>query len=1178
MSWIREADEEPVPGYRLIKPLGSGGFGEVWLCEAPGKILKAIKFVFGNLDATASGDGRARQEFHALQRVKEVRHPFVLSIERIDILDGEVAIVMELAEKSLYDVLQERRQEGHAGIPRDKLLRYTADAADGLDYLSETHNLMHLDVKPRNLFLVGDHVKVADFGLAKHLERQSSSGIMAGISPQYAAPETFATRITKFSDQYSLAIVYTELMTGRRPFTGNTIRELALQHMNAEPDLSGLPDRDRKVVAKALAKDPFKRFPSCQAFVQAFPRGSSHADLFVAESTPTRIVSHDGEPPLTQQFDTSELRGTRVPSAHGVHPSELSGLHHTSITAATGLTAPTRPAQDLKAVPFAEEVAEIKPVRLADSQSSVADIHPGADTGVLRPTLVIGVGGFGLLALRELRSRLTDRLGDLRNVPSVRFLYLDADPQAKTLGTTGSPDRALLREQVFPTPLQPVSRYRRAALDMLNEWLPREKLHAIPRNMHPQGSRALGRLAFTENYLRFVTRVRRELEIASHPESVARSADHSGLPARDTRPRVFVLAAAGGGSSGALPDIGYAITKLLGQLKLPPQIAAFLYLGSPADPTTPPEESANVYATVTELNHYADESITFRSRYGGPDGPHVESPAPPFSTVYLLQRGGRGPGAPAEAAERLASYLCLDLTTPLGSDLDRTRHQRGGLFRSFGTGGIWFPRGLLLRSAARHVCEQLIQQWQAPGPVFTPVGDELVRKALADPGLKSDRVVTQIVEAARAADSGFADRMDRLIGTLESKIGGPDASAADWAKEASDAVINLVGVKEVSGATDSIRTGRLTKVYTAASTTVAEGWVKRLAGSAILLLEGPGKRVGAAEAALARMMEFCDQAELASAWTAQETGRRGEQAFAQARAAAEVCAHGGRFTLFGSKDHKHMRALLAALADYAAARADEEAHAAASRFFRRVKAGLEDKQRDLAICRQRLTQLRQALQVPETAGASISGGPSPTVELLLPDGGEEIEWAAKRFVETVPTDALSELDQALQVLVLESRGGLFGACQKSGDFIQELADPLIDQTSAFLSNLLKMSDVTDFPTTRGSEWDKRLQKAFDRAGPTVAGVVDRETDYLLVPDTGGGERVADLAGRTLTGVAILRASRSNEVTFCREMRLRTADVRDALQYCRDSYEQRANRPAPSPHSRFDVIEWLPLDA
>ena len=291
MSWIREADEEPIPGYRLIKPLGSGGFGEVWLCEAPGGIHKAIKFVFGNLDASATGDGRARQEFHALQRVKEVRHPFVLSTERIDIRDGEVCIVMELAEKSLYDVLQEVRQAGRTGIARDRLLRYMADAADGLDYLSEAHNLMHLDVKPRTLFVFGDHIKVADFGLAKHLERASSSGILAGISPQYSAPETFTSRITKFSDQYSLAIVYMELLTGKRPFHGKTIRELALQHMNVPPDLSALPDRDQRVVGRALAKDPFERFGSCKAFVEAFgaPIPSDMAPVEMPASRPTLI-------------------------------------------------------------------------------------------------------------------------------------------------------------------------------------------------------------------------------------------------------------------------------------------------------------------------------------------------------------------------------------------------------------------------------------------------------------------------------------------------------------------------------------------------------------------------------------------------------------------------------------------------------------------------------------------------------------------------------------------------------------------------------------------------------------------------------------------------------------------------------------------------------------------------
>ena len=60
MSFLREPDEEPIPGYRLIEPLGSGGFGEAWKCEAPGGLFKAIKFVFGNLNSLDM-DGAARR-------------------------------------------------------------------------------------------------------------------------------------------------------------------------------------------------------------------------------------------------------------------------------------------------------------------------------------------------------------------------------------------------------------------------------------------------------------------------------------------------------------------------------------------------------------------------------------------------------------------------------------------------------------------------------------------------------------------------------------------------------------------------------------------------------------------------------------------------------------------------------------------------------------------------------------------------------------------------------------------------------------------------------------------------------------------------------------------------------------------------------------------------------------
>ncbi len=112
-----KAGAEPIPGYRLLGPLGQGGFGHVWKCEAPGGLLKAIKVVGGA--GRLKGDGAAAaQELKALQLLKAVRHPFILSLDRVEVDNGALLVVMELADRGLGQVNQEWRRRGQVGIPR----------------------------------------------------------------------------------------------------------------------------------------------------------------------------------------------------------------------------------------------------------------------------------------------------------------------------------------------------------------------------------------------------------------------------------------------------------------------------------------------------------------------------------------------------------------------------------------------------------------------------------------------------------------------------------------------------------------------------------------------------------------------------------------------------------------------------------------------------------------------------------------------------------------------------------------------------------------------------------------------------------------------------------------------------------------------------------------------------
>ncbi len=287
---------EIVPGYRLVRRLGQGGYGTVWEAQAPGGKRVAIKIIH---DVQGSS---GRQEFRALELIKSLDHEHLLDLHAywLKDKDGEVipdevrnqpnapqastlVIATKLASKNLLQRLNECQREGHPGIPVPELLAYMRQAAQAIDFLNEPRHrfgdqvmsIQHRDIKPENILLVGRTAKVGDFGLAKVLEGTNAQihGSSTGYTPHYAAPELFRGNVTRWTDQYSLAITYFKLRTGRLPFDATiSLGDLLMMHLEGSLDLSALSESERAIIARATSPEASQRYPTCLDMVNALER------------------------------------------------------------------------------------------------------------------------------------------------------------------------------------------------------------------------------------------------------------------------------------------------------------------------------------------------------------------------------------------------------------------------------------------------------------------------------------------------------------------------------------------------------------------------------------------------------------------------------------------------------------------------------------------------------------------------------------------------------------------------------------------------------------------------------------------------------------------------------------------------------------------------------------------
>ncbi len=254
--------------YTILQLLGQGGFAEVYLGE---HIYLKSQAAVKVLQARLSGSDDTDSFLKEAQTIARLFHPHIIRIMDFGIEAETPYLVMDYAPKG---TLRQKHPRG-TPVPLPTVIPYVKQVADALQYAHDELRLIHRDIKPENM-LIGrrDEVLLSDFGIALVAQSSRYQGKQDVIGTvAYMAPEQIQGKPHAASDQYSLAIVVYEWLTGDRPFNGS-FTEVCTQHIFASPTLlsakaPSLPPDIDLVVMQALAKDPHQRFESIQTFANA---------------------------------------------------------------------------------------------------------------------------------------------------------------------------------------------------------------------------------------------------------------------------------------------------------------------------------------------------------------------------------------------------------------------------------------------------------------------------------------------------------------------------------------------------------------------------------------------------------------------------------------------------------------------------------------------------------------------------------------------------------------------------------------------------------------------------------------------------------------------------------------------------------------------------------------------
>ena len=275
--------------YRVRSVLGKGGMGIVFLADdVAGEVEVAIKVLRPELSMDETGIARFRRE---AEIAASLEHPGIIPILRVGSEQGLHYFVMRYVDGCSLDALLRERRAEQRPLPVAAVARILGDAAATLAY-AHRQGIVHRDVKPANIMRDEEsRVLLTDFGISKAAVTSTGATTAAALTefgtvlgtPHYLAPEQALSRtVDGRADQYALAIVGYEMLTGAVPFDDETPHGIIHRHVNELPPRVNalrpdVPEHISAAIARALLKAPSHRFATMEEFARALDPDADRA-------------------------------------------------------------------------------------------------------------------------------------------------------------------------------------------------------------------------------------------------------------------------------------------------------------------------------------------------------------------------------------------------------------------------------------------------------------------------------------------------------------------------------------------------------------------------------------------------------------------------------------------------------------------------------------------------------------------------------------------------------------------------------------------------------------------------------------------------------------------------------------------------------------------------------------